>query len=182
VNDKVPQAEQVLTDLFPNYKRTLFQFMAYDAETVFPDETFDLVVAASVIQWFTNPDKFFESVSNILNPQGLFVFNTFGALNLKECRTLTGKGLKSYGIEETKQMLSKDFHILVSFEEEIILNFPNPRHVLRHLQKTGVNGLKPEKWTKNHLKNFETLYSEKFSNSKEVQLTYHPQYFAAVKK
>ena len=62
------------------------------------------------------------------------------------------------------------------------LHFPTPADVLRHLKRTGVNGLSRRKWTRKDLSDFCRTYSELFGTAGGCTLTYHPVFVLARKQ
>ena len=83
-----------------------------------------------------------------------------------------GKTLSYHSAKELKEKFNKYEHFI---EEEIrVLAFKTPKDVLKHIQKTGVNAISSESWTKKDLADFESGYNN-FCSGKPT-LTYNPIY------
>lgn len=157
-------------------------FLSGDAERLSFPKGQDLIVSCSVLQWFVDPERFFERCNALLKQKGYFAFTTFGAENLKEVSTVTGVGLQYRTLEELEQALSVHYEIITSTEEHICLTFDTPLQVLYHLKQTGVTALRRQAWTKRDLHDFCDKYTRLFGEGESVTLTYHPIYIIARKK
>ena len=153
-----------------------------DAETALLPNELDLVASASTFQWFEDLDSFFLKISRHLRAQGMFCFTTFGPKNFQEIRKLTGKGLHYPTISEIRQLLGRHFDLIHSSETVMSNFFKHPKHVLRHIRNTGVNGTAESKWTPGKLKHFCQTYENLFLTNQGVSLTFHPYFFIAKKK
>jgi malonyl-CoA O-methyltransferase len=155
-----------------------FRFIAGDAEQVKFTGKYDLIVSSSVFQWLEDLPSFFRKMNESLVEGGILAFSTFGPENMKEVKSVTGKGLSYYSKESMENLLSEYFDIIHSEENYICLQLESPLRVLQHIKRTGVNALKaPVLWTPSRMKEFELQYKEHFSIENRVQLTYHPLYF-----
>lgn len=158
------------------------RFLPGDAETlVFPQNT-GLITSCSVLQWFEQPEAFFERCNSYLAHHGYFAFTTFGKENMKEIRQLTGNGLPYRSLDELKQALTPLYDIVHAEEEFIPLAFDAPMQVLYHLKQTGVTGTTQHRWTRGNLQDFCKQYARQFSQDATVSLTYHPIYIIAKKR
>lgn len=157
-------------------------YLPGDAEQLCFPGIFNLIASASVIQWFADPARFIKRISEQLSVGGLLLFNTFGQDNLKEIRTVTGKGLLYPSSENIKSWLSGSFDILCIEKENISLSFDNPLQVLQHLKYTGVTATSNNIWTRGMLQHFTSEYIRLYSSYNQVQLTYQPIYVLAQKK
>lgn len=181
----------VVNDIYPEIQ-SFFQtfsnieFCVGDAETIeFPKQN-HLVVSSSALQWMHDLPKVFQKIYDALLPQSWFIFSIFGPDNLKEIKALTGQGLAYLSANHLKQQLrDTGFDVLHMEEARIILDFPKPLSVLKHLKATGVTANTTGFiWTKNTLKQFDADYTEQFSyigldHTKYYPLTYHPIYIVA---
>jgi malonyl-CoA O-methyltransferase len=181
-NDLVPESKALVADIMERANFLNWQFVTGDAESIKPYKKFDLVISASTVQWFDNLALFIDEVSQIIEREGLLVFNTFGDKNLAECKAIAGKGLKYFGMDEIRQILSHRFEIVYCADELMELLFDHPLEVLKHLKKTGVNGHLGNSWTKGQLQQFIDSYNRLHRKGEKVTLTYHPQYFVAKKR
>ena len=72
---------------------------------------------------------------------------------------------------------------MYSREEILHFTFPLPLDVLKHLQATGVTGLRSRKWTKGQLEDFCQRYHRQYAaQDGTVPLTYHPIYMICKKQ
>ncbi|WP_159990698.1 malonyl-ACP O-methyltransferase BioC [Pelistega ratti] len=143
----------------------------------------DVIVSASVIQWFHEPERFIQHCTKALKQEGYLVLSTFSPNNLSEIVQLTGVGLDYVSIEQWQKWLEQDFEILLLKEQMIPCYFSSPIDVLRHLQQTGVNGIGNYHWTKGRLSQFQQDYRILFKvENQGVSLTYSPIFIIAKKK
>lgn len=145
----------------------------------------DLVLAGSVLQWFSRPKNFFDRLARALRPGGLAALVTFGPANCREIRLLTGAGL-AYPDFSTLCDYATPFRILHAHESILRQVFETPRAVLQHLRDTGVTATNGNfRWTTSTLRHFEEAYAERFAHSDNpthgVTLTYHPIVFVLEK-
>lgn len=153
-----------------------------DCEKVQFPQNLDLVISNATFQWLENLPEVLDKIYTSLNQNGILAFNTFEEWNLYQIKTITGNTLNYYKKAELKKILSQNFKILYSNSETIEIEFDSPQDVLKHLKRTGVNGITPTKWTKNDLKKFKDEYSNLFKNDKgKLVLTYKPLYFICAK-
>lgn len=178
LNDICEDMSTCYTDLLGEH----VTFLSGDAERLSFPTGQDLIVSCSVLQWFVNPERFFERCNTLLKERGYFAFTTFGVENLREISAVTGVGLQYRTLEELEQALAVHYEIITSSEEHICLTFDTPLQVLYHLKNTGVTAVKRQAWTKRDLHNFCDKYSRLFSQGETVTLTYHPIYIIARKK
>lgn len=140
------------------------------------DKKFDLIVSNASMQWIEEFEDFIKVLLSKLEPNGVLVFSTFGTENFREIYYVIGKTLPYYSVNKLRNIFEKQ-EIFV--EEEIrILAFKTPLDVLKHIQKTGVNAISSESWTKKGLSEFEAGYNN-FCSGKPT-LTYNPIYVKIV--
>lgn len=172
INDLTSQSKEYINEICYKHKQE-FYFIAGDAETVFPDDTFDLIISGSTFQWFINIFEFFQKTRQILNPKGKLAFSTFGKNNLKELQEIGLPHINYLSLEEIKDKLDKaGYKILSATQEEYTLYFSSPVAVLKHLKSTGVNAITKTKWTKGTLQDFNEQYIKRFSLHNKCSLTY----------
>lgn len=151
-------------------------FISCDIENFEYQKKYDLIISNASFQWLDNPVDFIKNIKNHLNPNGIFAFTLFGNDNFKELNTIICSTPNYYSITEAKEII-KDYYLIHLSEENIIMNFANPKEVLQHIKLTGVNAISQEQWTKSDLNNFENKYN-KICNDK-ITLTYNPIYVIA---
>lgn len=178
LNDICPEMENSLDDLLG----ADICFRAGDAETYPFSGGYDMITSCSAIQWFKEPAVFFKKAYNLLAPGGVLAFSTFGEDNLQEITSVTGQGLTYPSLCELQEWLSSQYEILHISEERILKTLDSPMEVLYHLKRTGVTGIKQQKWTKTHLQSFCAEYNRLYNTGQSVTLTYHPIFLIARKK
>ena len=163
---RLPEAVREKTGLLPG-----------DAERVAWPDGLDLVLAGSVLQWFSRPETFFENLRRCLRPGGLAAIVTYGPENCREVKILTGRGLAYPDADELFRHAA-GFRVHHHSNEIRRERFASPRAVLRHLRATGVTGTHDGfQWTKGSLHAFEEAYRARFAaegGAESVSLTYHP--------
>lgn len=185
INDLCPEVKEKVKALFEKEKKkSPPRFHIGDIEKLtFEDQTYDLIISASMLQWLRNPKLFYERVSNWLQPEGFFVFNTFSSQNFHEIRSITGTGLLYPSTNELTAWMNKGLKILQIHKEQISLQFDSPIAMLRHLKETGVTAIGNTKWTKHSLNTFSSRYQKEYGTKDgKVKLTYCPIYFVTQKK
>lgn len=180
----------VLNDLCSDYEPSLRKKLSYpsvhyhfgDAERENFGMGYDLVISASAVQWFENEANFLKKMANMLNDDGILLFNTFSSKNLYEIKCLLKTGLTYPTEDEWYKLLADEFEVLVLTTEEIPLYFNSALSVLTHLNKTGVSIIDPSKWSDKRLTRFEQRYRTQFQQGSGVTLTYTPLYVMGRKK
>lgn len=166
-------------------KKTLADicFISGDAESLDFPHGMDMITSCSAIQWFENPLYFMRNCINTLNDNGFLAVSTFGPENMKEIKQITHKSLPYIPLETIIHSLKDVYDIIYSSEEKLTLRFESPVDVLKHLKKTGVNGISSEVWTKGRLNEFSENYRKQFTDSTNgIPLTYNPIYIICRKK
>ncbi|WP_338809214.1 methyltransferase domain-containing protein [Neisseria leonii] len=178
--------EWVLNDLNPllpdfPLPAAPWRFVPGDAEQISFGTGCDLVAAASVVQWFVQPQAFVRRAAAALDADGLLLVGTFAPGNLGEVRAAGGGGLDYPSAGRWRGWLAADFELLAWHEETVCLRFDSPSAVLRHLKGGGVNGIRSGVWSRGRLNAFCEAYS-RFSDGRSVPLTYRPMLFLARRK
>lgn len=174
VNDIVEDSLDSLEKLSPDIKK-----LPGDCEIIDFPQDLNLVISNATFQWINDLESLSEKTYSSLNPNDIFAFSTFQCGNLYQIKELTGKSLNYYKKSGIEDILSKNFNVLVSYDETINLEFDSVIDILRHLKESGVNSLEPSIWTKSKLKKFEEDYARLFKQNDKLVLTYKPLYFVA---
>ena len=168
-NDIVEDCEKYITNVSSKIEFSPMDIEEYINTT---NKTFDLIISNASLQWIDDFGNFIEKLLSKLNSNGILIFSTFGTENFREIYYVLGKTLPYYSARELKNLFGQYKHFI---EEEVrILAFKTPKDVLRHIQKTGVNAISSESWTKMDLVEFEAGYNN-FCSGKPT-LTYNPIY------
>lgn len=101
------------------------------------DETFDLILSASAIQWFADPVRFLSIVKNHLRPGGFAILSTFVCGNLEELDSLRPSPIIYHSVEDYKKSAPCESEIITWSR---VLEFNNRKEMLMHLRRTGVTG------------------------------------------
>ena len=168
-NDLIGNCEDYIKSINPQ-----IEFFPMDIENFVQrvQTKYDLIISNAVFQWIENFETFLSELYGLLEDGGSLLFSTFGENNFQEISSTLGVSLK-YNSREYFQTILKDYDYEI-IEDEIKLDFPTPKDVLKHIQKTGVNALVETHWTKSNMKNFETSYN--FLTKNKPTLTYNPIY------
>lgn len=199
VNDLCPEVREAVLQNIP--KGIPATFLDGDIEQLPLPENLDAILSCSALQWLEQPENFLQRCTQSLHPGSYLVFSTFGPENLREVTRLTGARLPYRSLEEWTSLLQTDYEIVHASEELRQQMFPDPLSVLHHLKKTGVTGIRREKWTQTTLRKFCEQYRLLFSTGfplssfslknthsadtptpPAVRLTYHPLYLMVRKK
>lgn len=184
INDLCSPCEELIDNLLAGKN---YHFLSGNAETInYPLKgKTDLIASASAFQWMEDLRCFFMTLSELLVPEGILLFNTFTPDNLKEIRRLTGIGLPYATPEQLKRWIKEaGFNIVEEDIQQICLKFDSPLSVLRHLKYTGVTATGNSAiWTRQTQEKFSLQYRLLFSDeNRYVTLTYSPHYILAVKQ
>lgn len=153
-----------------------------DIEKIDIPQNLGVVVSSGTFQWLQNIRSVFKKIASSLNREGWFGFSIFGPGTFREMREITGVGLEYLPVGTILDMLECDFHIEEEQTVKDQLFFTRPYDVLRHVQSTGVSGIKKHRWTKQSLYQFEKDYLDKFGSASGVPVTYMSSYIIASKK
>ena len=171
-----------LVDYGQQYTEQRITFCACDAEdaikTVHP-ESLDLIISASTMQWFNNPEAFINSSLMALRSGGIVALSTFSPDNLKTITDITGTGLPVPTLQDIGNMVGDKANILYMNEACLDIDFESPASMLAHLSETGVTGLhhsSPITAIRRILSDYPRMESGK------CRLTYTPIYLIARKK
>ncbi len=158
---------------------TAVSFLAGDIETLPLSGTFDLIISSSTLHWVHDLNTLLQKLSAHLKPGAILAFSMYGPDNLREIRSLTGRGLAYSSLDRVQVMVSRYFSVDHSSERLETLFFQSPDDVLSHLRQTGVNALSSTPWTPRRLQHFKDEYLNRFNDPQGVRLTYHPMYLLA---
>lgn len=184
INDIAPSAcASTMGELRQSFPAVACSDLTGDAENglAFPVDV-DLVASASTVQWFQQPDYFFEKVDRALSLGGMLAFNTFGADNFCEIRRLTGNGLDYLQEDRLTALLASRFEVVEQRVEVHRQLFDSPIDVLHHIRMTGVAVGSNFVWTKAKLADFEENYRKLYTTNGQVTLTWHVLYYLCRKK
>ena len=144
-----PQATVLGIDLAPGMIESARQkqqavnlsFAVGDGESLgLPGRSFDLVVSNASLQWMA-PEKVFNEVSQVLAPNGSFLFSTFGPQTLSELKAL-GLRVNAFLSLAELRTLSGQYFNQIKLEAEIHkLSFAGARELHAYLKGLGAEGV-----------------------------------------
>lgn len=197
LNSGIKVRSLVLNDLMPDFVERLSKdlavgkrgvdesgidelgFLPGDIEQISLPGPFDLIISSSTFHWLDDLEQTLEKLLAALHPGGILAFSLYGPDNLPEIKELTGVGLDYLSFSKITSMLKKRCLLEEYHQEKEIFLFPEPRDVLNHLRKTGVNSIIRKPWTRQELDFFCREYTKRFQVDQAVRLTYNPLYFIA---
>ncbi|MBF0358623.1 MAG: methyltransferase domain-containing protein [Magnetococcales bacterium] len=120
----------------------LIDFQVMDGENIPGDETFDLIVASLVFQWFLDPLGNLQKLVKRLKPGGRLVFVTLGPETFVEWRQFCSKyqlacGLHDYPSGDDWQQGWPQGGVGQVVEERIVEEYPSPQFFLKGLKEIG---------------------------------------------
>ncbi len=172
-NDLVGEFEPLILDIQNTYSKSNFSFLPGDAETINIALKQDVIWSGATIQWITELESFFCHIRSCLKTDGYFVFSTFERFNYLQIKELTGRGIEYIPLDDLLKIAEKNFKVLNSQVWEEKLWFNSPKDILKHMQYTGVNAIKCEKWNKSKYIDFIIGY-QKYKEKSGYPLTYNP--------
>lgn len=108
------------------------------------DNSMDVVWSNLAIQWCNDLDKSFTGVAQLLKPNSLFIFSTFGPDTLKELRAASNNGdthvSRFIDMHDIGDALTRHgFNAPVLDVERYTLTYDNVRAVMQDLKSIGAN-------------------------------------------
>lgn len=160
------------------------EFLHGDIEqTPLPNEI-DLFASSATVQWLESPINFITKLHNYLSHKsGYVAISTFSPNNLPEIAQVCGTKLNYPSLSHWMTQLQEHYHIHYQEQGVVCCMFDSAIDVLHHLKSTGVNGVRRQKWTKGHLREFVDQYHKLFTQQDgRVSLTYAPCYLILQKR
>ena len=181
----------ILNDLIPEARETAHiwgtEFRLGDIRSIDWPTQPDLIASTSTIQWLDIPDDTVRRAAQTLAPGGWLAISGFGQNQYTELAQL-GSTSQAPGLcspddlARAVESASDELEIKDLWQDWCRLWFETPKHVLRHLRKTGVNGHSTHVWTRSMLTVFCEDYRRDFATASGVPLTYHPIWVIAQKR
>lgn len=142
----------------------------------------DLIISTSTFQWLTDLPTMFANCARALNSRAYLAFSLFGPGTMAEIRNLTGIGLEYWQKEQLVAALAPHFEVIAVQQHSCRRYFVSPREVLRHIQRTGVGGVRRYRWTPSSLRTFEQNYEKLYRMPQGLPLSYEAIAIVARKK
>ena len=146
-------------------------FRQVDAELAIakqPDESVDMIISSSTVQWFNSPARFIDECRRVLRTHGLLAFSTFAPGNLAELQQACKTGLHLLSADEWQTLAHGAFEVLAIDSYDHTLHFKSATELLRHIKHTGVNSLKSPDDIRTIMGRFQP------DDNSEYPLTYRP--------
>ncbi|WGE41743.1 methyltransferase domain-containing protein [Actinobacillus equuli] len=184
----------VLNDLYEDYQPYVTEklqrnFTLMKSEFVFGDclntplgDGYDLLAAASVVEYLPCAQTFVQCAKAKLKQGGYLLFNSVNPQHFHEIRALVGEGGDYPSLLDWINQLEVDFEILSIEQDGLCFLFESPEEVITHLEYTGISPLKTVQWTEDFYQEFIRQYKLQFSQEGCVSLTYQPFYILARKR
>lgn len=176
VNDISPEVIGYVEKITP-----YCNYLIGDMEHIIFENKFDIVASNAAFQWAEDLEAMIKRFYNVLKPNGVLAFTTFGERNFEQMTKISDRKLMYKSIDELADMFG-GFEIKIIKHEICEMEFNTPTDVLRHIKNIGANAIASEFWTKGALKDFEGKYREFFTTKNGVSLTYNPIYVVLKKK
>lgn len=154
-------------------------FLPGDIEVVPLPDRYDLIISSSTLHWVHDLPGLCAKLHSHLYPDSILAFSLYGTDNLREIRTIAGKGLNYRTLDQLRNVVAERFDVLAAGETRETLWYTDPVAVLQHLRATGVNSIGQQAWTRRQIATFITDYTARFSGAQGVCLTYHPMFIVA---
>ncbi len=176
INDISPEVIGYIEKIAP-----YCNYLIGDMEHIIFENKFNIITSNAAFQWAEDLESMIKRFYNVLKPDGVLAFTTFGERNFEQMTKISDRKLMYKPLDELSEMFN-GFEVKVIQEEIHQIEFKTPIDVLRHIKNIGANAIAAEFWTKGALKDFEGKYREFFTTDKGVSLTYHPIYVVLQKK
>lgn len=170
INDISPEVIGYIEKIAP-----YCNYLIGDMENITFDSKFNIITSNAAFQWAEDLETMINRFYNILKPDGVLAFTTFGERNFEQMTKIADRKLMYKSLKELSKMFS-GFEVKIMEDEIHQMEFHTPIDVLRHIKNIGANAIASEFWTKGGLKDFERKYKESFTTGEGVSLTYHPIY------
>lgn len=145
----------------------------------------DLIASASTLQWIEPRATLLPRLAAQIRPGGWLALSSFGPAQFREIEALC-PGARAPALcvpQALAACLPPGWQIHDLGEAHLRQRFESPRHLLRHLRETGVNGRAAKGWTRGDLARFSTRYETRFALPLGgVHLTWNPVWLIAQKR
>lgn len=144
----------------------------------------DLLASASTIQWLADPAATLARLCARVARGGWLAVSGFGPAQFRELSAQNGAGAPSLMAPEAMARLLPEGWQVADCGQRVLRQwFAEPRDLLHHLRRTGVNGLARRGWTRRDLAGFCTdLRAAHGDGTGRVPLSWHPVWLVAHKR
>lgn len=125
--DLVPQGATMISD---DAEARLFEV---------PDNSTDLVISASTLQWFNSPVNAIIQIKRILKPGGIAAISLYTQGTYASLAEATGVSINYISPLRVKEAVKQDCDIDLFTVDNDCQNFDSSRDLIEHMRITGVN-------------------------------------------
>lgn len=161
-------------------------WMVADGEAI-PGKNFDLIIANSTFQWFTQPETTMNSYFRNLNPGGSLAFSTLGpgtfselAISMRRAGSLLNlnripeiPATKFLRADDwTKLLAQEGFRPIQVIQKPLVVKFLTALEFLKALRATGATNPQPRPFSPRLLTALITTYKALFGENGSIPVTY----------
>lgn len=106
-----------------------------------PDNSIDLIVSSSTLQWFNSPIAAVREIQRILTPGGIAAIALYTEGTLAQLAATTGVSLNYVSEARLTDAVKQPCRIEFIETETLQADFDSTRELLEHLRSTGVDGV-----------------------------------------
>lgn len=144
------------------------------------DNSINLIVSSSAIQWFNSPERFISVAAGKLCAGGMLALAFYNTGTLSELALITGVTLRYPNLERLIATAQKaGLKVTTAETEELVLEFASAQDALRHLSRTGVNAIDSSRSARTAVRRF--MQQAPLNDSHRITLTYKPAWLIAYK-
>ncbi len=103
------------------------------------DNSIDLIVSASTIQWFNSPCSAIRQIERVLTRGGIAAITLYTTGTYESLAKSTGFSINYVSPERIKHSLSTNCDIIHLNTDYLTAKFENTRQLIEHMRLTGVN-------------------------------------------
>ncbi len=131
-----------LASMDPDMVPTVAAMIADDAEARLfdvDDESVDLLVSASTLQWFNSPVNALNRIKRILKPGGIAAISMYTRGTYASLAEATGVSINYVSPARVKEAVEPECNIDLFSVENDVQTFDSSRDLIEHMRLTGVN-------------------------------------------
>lgn len=159
------------------------QIIAADGETYLqsvPDNSIDIIVSTSTIQWFNSPRRFLLQCLRVLKYGGHAYISTFGSDTFRELSGIAPT-LPFMTPAQWRSLIPKPFREADITDDCMTLSFADGTEVLRHMKLTGVNSVEASDDRLARMAAIKIIRHYPTDTDGRCKLTYNPIYIKLIK-
>lgn len=154
-------------------ERDNLQYIKADCESANFKAGYDLVVSSSAMQWFHDFREGLLNLRQALSDDGLMAFFMFTAGTFDEIKSISGDGIAYLDDTDVRMIVNKTLRDPKFEYFDYKTHYTDCMSMLRSLKASGVSGTGSRIWTKGMLRRFIKEYTQRYSDSEGVYLSWH---------